>query len=435
MNRMSLRAALYILPFALFFAANAPAREASFIKPGIWRGEFTVNGDKLPFNFEVKGRSAENATLTLINGTRRDVFKVTQPAPDTIYVKMNTYDAAIEARIESRTRLVGVYKSLVPSQRGGDLPFIGEHGKRYRFVDAKQNVAPQADLSGKWAIEILTKDSAANQVALLKQKGNHLSGVFMTVVGDTRELEGTVQGDTFYLSGFTGPSPVLVKGKIDEEGGITGAIALGIYRNTKFEGRKSDQVELPDPYKLTYLKPGYSKLDFTFPNLEGQPVSLSDAKYQGKVVIVEIIGTWCPNCTDQTRFLAPWFKENQSRGVEAIAIAFEQQDSLDYARYTLGKLKEFFDIRYDLVFGGIADKKVATEKLAGLNFMAAFPTTILIDRKGDVRQIYTGYTGEITGEYYKDYVKRFNATLDELIAEPIPHAGTQAHAGTQVVAN
>jgi peroxiredoxin len=184
-------------------------------------------------------------------------------------------------------------------------------------------------------------------------------------------------------------------------------------------------VELPDPYKLTYLKPGFSKLDFTFPNLDGKPVSLSDDKYQGKVVIVEIIGTWCPNCTDQTRFLAPWFKNNQRRGVEAIAIAFEQEDNFDYFKHTVGKFKEFFDIRYDLVFGGIADKKVATEKLAGLNYMAAFPTTILIDRQGEVRQIYTGYTGEITGDYYKDYVKRFNTVLDELIAEPNPYAASQ----------
>src|SRR5690606_20572168 len=103
---------------------------------------------------------------------------------------------------------------------------------------------------------------------------------------------------------------------------ITGTISTGIYRTTKFEGVKSAEVELPDPYKLTYLKPGYTKLDFTFPDLDGRPVSLSDAKYRGKVVIVEIIGTWCPNCTDQTRFLAPWFKANRHRGVEAIAIGF-----------------------------------------------------------------------------------------------------------------
>lgn len=418
---VKLRSLLWLLPAALMMASSAHAEKTAFPKAGVWRGVFDVNGDALPFEFEVKGKRAEDATFTLINGARRDDFKVQQTAPDTLFIKMNTYDAAIEAKIESREKLVGVYKSLVPSQRGSDLPFVGEYGKKYRFVEPSKNVKPAADLNGKWAIEILSKQAGNNQVALLQQKGNQLGGVFMTVVGDTRELSGTVQGNEFFLSGFTGPSPVLIKGTIDENGSITGAISLGIYRTTKFEGRKQDTVELPDPYKLTYLKPGYSKLDFTFPDLDGKPVSLSDAKYQGKVVLVEIIGSWCPNCTDQTRFLSPWYQANKDRGVEIIAIAFEQEDSLEYARYTLGKLREFFDIKYDIVFGGIADKKVATEKLGALNFMAAFPTTIVIDRKGEVREIYTGYTGEITGEYFKDYTRKFNENMDALLAEPNPY--------------
>lgn len=393
-------------------------------KEGVWRGEFDVNGETLPFNFEIRGSRAGEQTLTLINGTRRDDFRIEKTAPDTIFVRMNTYDAALEAKLERDGRLAGVYKSLVPSQRGSELPFKAQHGQTHRFVESSKNVEPAANLGGKWAIQILSKEPGNNQVALLEQKGNLLTGVFMTVVGDTRELEGTVQGNQFYLSGFTGPSPRLISGTIEEDGSITGTISTGIYRTTKFEGVKSVEVELPDPYKLTYLKPGYTKLDFTFPDLEGQPVSLSDAKYQGKVVIVEIIGTWCPNCTDQTRFLAPWFKANRHRGVEAIAIGFEQEDDLEYAKKTLGRLREFFGIEYDLVFGGIADKRVATEKLAALNFMAAFPTTIIIDRKGEVREIYTGYTGEITGQYHESYVAKFNALMDELLAEPPPQKTT-----------
>ncbi|MFM8741908.1 MAG: peroxiredoxin family protein [Cytophagales bacterium] len=177
---------------------------------------------------------------------------------------------------------------------------------------------------------------------------------------------------------------------------------------------------MPDPAALTYLKEGYTKFDFSLPDLNGNTVTLNDAKYKGKVVIIDIVGTWCPNCTDQTTFLAPWFRENKHRGVEAIAVGFEQKDDIEYAKYTLGKLKEKYDIQYDILFGGIADKKVASEKFAALNKMMAFPTTIIIDRKGNVRQIHTGYTGSITGKYYKNYVKKWNKTLDELIAEPVP---------------
>jgi hypothetical protein len=119
-------------------------------------------------------------------------------------------------------------------------------------------------------------------------------------------------------------------------------------------------------------------------------------------------------------FLSPWFNKNHNRGVEAIAIGFEQKDSLEYAKYTLGKLKDKYNIQYDIVFGGLADKKLVSQKLPALNKFVAFPTTIIIDRKGDVREIYTGYTGAVTGKYYQDYEKKFNKLLDELIAEPVP---------------
>jgi hypothetical protein len=116
--------------------------------------------------------------------------------------------------------------------------------------------------------------------------------------------------------------------------------------------------------------------------------------------------------------------------VEAVAVAFEQEDNFDYFKKTLTTFKDYFDIRYDIVFGGIADKKVATEKLKGLNYMAAFPTTIIIGRDGKVREIYTGYTGTVTGEYHQDYVARFNSLLDGLIAEPDPYAASAATATT-----
>ncbi len=397
----------------------AAEKKPLFLKEGVWRGVFTVNEANVPFNFEFKGKDPEHAVFSLINGTRRDEFKVKRVGDDSLFIKMNTYDAALFAKIESDGRITGEYRSLVPNFRGNALPFVAEAGKKYRFVEPGKDVKPAVNLSGKWELQIYSKEPTPNRIGLLKQDGNRLTGVIMSVVGDSRELEGTVQGNEFELSGFTGPSPIYIKGHINDDQSFTGELSLGIYNNVKFDGNKNANAELPDPYKLTYLKEGYKKLDFTLPDLSGKEVSLSDAKYKGKVVIVEIIGTWCPNCTDQTAFLAPWFKKNKDRGVEAIAIGFEQKDDLAYARYTLGKLKDKYGIEYDILFGGIADKKVASEKLPALNRMMAFPTTIIIDRNGDVRQIHTGYTGEVTGNYFKDYVKKWNDDLDALIAEPV----------------
>lgn len=444
---MSLKRSSWVAWLLVGVSTAALAGTEKFPAEGVWRGEFTVDGDPIPFNFELTGKDAASATFTLLNGSRRDNFVVERVSEDTLSVPMNTYDAALLIRIIDDKHLTGEYQDLVPSRNGArNIPFTAEHGIRWRFVDPAKNVAPAADLTGKWAIQQSDKSYIAStlvgrretnaqeianrrgQVGLFTQKGNYLSGVIMTAVGDSRELEGTVQGNRFYLSHFSGPSPRLIKGTIDEDGNIQGAFGSGIYNVVRFEGHRDDQAELPDPYKLTYLKDGRRTINFTFPDLEGKPVSLSDEKYKGKVVIVEIIGTWCPNCTDQTYFLAPWFKENQHRGIEAIAVAFEQEDSFEYFQKTLRKFKKYFDIRYDIVFGGIADKKVATEKIKGVNYMAAFPTTFIIDRKGEVREIYTGYTGTVTGKYYEDYVRRFNALIDELVAEPNPYKTQQVAA-------
>ncbi|MFC4313934.1 peroxiredoxin family protein [Steroidobacter flavus] len=423
-----------VLLVACVSAASAFAGPKKFPDEGVWRGEFTVDGEAIPFNFEVKGKDAAGAKFSLINGTRRDHFVVERVSDDELSVPMNTYDAALAIKIVDGKHLQGEYRDLVPKRKGArNLPFTAEYGRSWRFVEPSKQAAAAVDLTGKWALhqaddaELRDKnnnerDNRRNQVGLFKQDGTHLSGVIMTSVGDTRELDGIVQGNRFYLSHFSGPSPRLIKGTVDEDGNLQGSSGSGIYNVARFEGERSDNVELADPYKLTRLKEGQTRIDFTFPNLKGQPVSLKDDKYRGKVVIVEVIGTWCPNCTDQTKFLAPWFKQNKHRGVEAIAIAFEQEDSFEYFQKTVGKFQSFFDIQYDLVFGGVADKKVATEKLAGLNYMAAFPTTLLIDRNGEVREIYTGYTGEVTGQYFKDYVTKFNHVLDELIAEPDPYS-------------
>jgi len=416
-----------MLSAALLFSSAALAGNVKpFPKQGVWRGVFNVAESQVPFNFELKGKDAKNAIFTLLNGSRRDDFHVERLGTDSVYIKMNTYDAALVAKIDDDGHLSGEYRSLVPGFRGNSLPFTAEHGKSYRFVEPGKDVKPADDISGKWEIKTYTKEAVPASIALLKQKGNKITGVIMTVVGDTRELEGTVQGNEFQLSGFTGPSPFIVRGKINEDGSLSGEQGFGIYKNLKFDAVKNEKAELPDPYALTYLKPGYSKLDFTFPDLNGKPVSLSDDKYKGKVVIIETIGTWCPNCTDQTVFLAPWIRKNQSRGVEAIAIGFEQKDDLEYAKYTLGKLRDKYNITYDILFGGIADKKVVAEKLPALNKFIAFPTTIIIDRKGEVREIYTGYTGTVTGKYYEDYERKFNKVLDQLLAEPVPEAITTA---------
>lgn len=235
-------------------AALAVEKKNLFLKEGVWRGVFTVNEANVPFNFELKGKDAEHAVFILINGNRRDEYKVKRIADDSLYIDINTYDAALFAKIESDGHISGEYRSLVPGFGGSTLPFVAEAGKRYRFVESGKDIKPACDLTGKWELQIYGKGPTPNRIGLLKQEGNKLTGVIMSVVGDSRELEGTVQGNEFELSGFTGPCPIYIKGKIKDDQSFSGELSLGIDNTVKFAGEKNAQAELPDPYKLTYLR-------------------------------------------------------------------------------------------------------------------------------------------------------------------------------------
>jgi thiol-disulfide isomerase/thioredoxin len=135
------------------------------------------------------------------------------------------------------------------------------------------------------------------------------------------------------------------------------------------------------------------------------------------VVILQLFGTWCPNCMDETRFLIPWYNQNAGRGVEIIGLAFERKDDFNYASTRVKRMDSKMNVPYDLVIAGTNDKEKAALKLPMLNKIASFPTTIFIGRDGKVKKIHTGFSGPGTGKYYKEYIKEFNETVNSLLKE------------------
>jgi thiol-disulfide isomerase/thioredoxin len=168
---------------------------------------------------------------------------------------------------------------------------------------------------------------------------------------------------------------------------------------------------------LTYLKEGFDKISFSFPDMEHNRISPSDEKYEGKVLILQIFGTWCPNCMDETKFLTQWYNDNHDRGVEILGLAYERKDDFDYASARVKKMKEKLGVPYDFVIAGTNDKEKAAETLPMLNKVIAFPTTIFIGKDGKVKHIRTGFEGPGTGIYYERFKERFNQIMGDLLAE------------------
>ena len=394
-------------------ASPASASPAPFSALGPWRGVFELRpGIEVPFNFEIRTTANGQSEAFFRNG--EESFKggrVTQTA-DSFFIALDQYDNELAFPI-GQGALTGSLRHQ--DKKGNPLTVRIEPGKLDRFPD--NGATPAGNLSGTY--DVTFTSAAGNEekvVGLFKQEGSRLTGTFLRVTGDSRYLEGIVQGNEFYLSSFFGSGPAYYKGTFTKDGHLTGE-NIGARGTTPFTGVLNPQAALPDPYKLTYLKPGYDVFSFSFPDIDGKTVTLQDPRFKNKVVIITIGGTWCPNCVDEASFLAPWYKENRSRGIEVVSIQYERSADTAFVRKVLTRMRDRYDIQYTQIFGGIADKQAVAASLPSLNTFLAFPTTIIIDRKGRVARIHTGYTGPATGPYYQEFLKEFNAGIDALVKE------------------
>ena len=382
-----------------------------------------VTDGELPFIFEVKYVTKDSFYIEIINGDERivvDDIKIGRDksqAKDTILINFPVFDSYIRGFFLENA-IDGEW--VVRSKENYRIPFIARHGRDYRFTNLRKE--PAMDVSGRWdaTFEIGTEDEYKG-VGEFKQDGNHLTGTFLTETGDYRYLEGTVQANKLYLSCFDGSHAFLFEGKINpKDSTMIGSFRSGNAYQTSWEAKFNPNAKLKDANALTFLKPGYDRFDFTFENTAGKTVSLKDARYQNKVKIIQIMGTWCPNCRDETDFLVNYLKEHPDQDVEVIALAFERYKEKDKAMEALKRYQEHFKMDYELLLAGNSNKAEASNVLPMLNAVLAYPTMIVIDKNNRVQRIHTGFSGPATSEY-----KQFKAEFSRFILQLLSNKSVQ----------
>lgn len=382
-------------------------------KAGAWRAVIEMQGQQLPFNLIISSDSTGGVDAFVKNADENLLLDEVNLIGDSVEMALHIFDAKIKAKVNGDS-LNGFF--IINYTAGYRLTFKAAFGQDFRFIKTdKSQVVP--DFSGKYAIQFFNEKDTSKAIGIFTQQGNYAEGTFLTPTGDYRYLEGNIIDNALHLSTFDGNHLFLFKIKKVNDSTLVGEQWLGRGRHRLWEGKKNPNATLPDPESLTHLKKGFDKIEFSFPDVGGSKVSLTDERFKNKVVILQVLGTWCPNCMDETKFLVPWYEKNKNRGVEILGLAYERKPDFAYASERVKKMKAKLNVGYDVLIAGESDNAKALETLPQLNQFPGWPMTIFVGKDGKVKHIHTGFSGPGTGIYYEEHVQRFNKIVAELLAE------------------
>jgi len=404
---------LTILLFVSIFDSLGQKNTAPQLGP--WRVEVKHFSGNLPFNFIIsKGKTSKTFDIKIQNGSEKFSLGESFFRGDSLVIPFDLYDSEIVGLLTSAKKMNGFWIMKRDGKAIFRIPLEASAGSTERYTHLKPS---KINVSGNWMADFSSDENIHSPgVGMFKQVGNSVTGTFLKTSGDYRFLQGNVSGDSLFMSYFDGSYcmqiRVKVKGKAFEGNFYTG---LAGKRNLK--ATLNPKASLPDLKKVTYLKPGFDRIDFSLPDPEGNKISLQDARFKGKVVVIELMGSWCPNCIDESRFLAPYYKKNKSKGLEVIGLSFEYSDDI---KISGPKIKNFIakiGIPYPIVLAGKPDDPTIEKVLPMLHKINGYPTTFIIDKQGKVREIHTGFSGPGTGMYHTDWIQEFDKTIQALLTE------------------
>lgn len=377
-----------------------------------------LRADSLPISCNVEILKEGGRQVWVIrNGDERIRVTEMDERGDSVFFRMPVFESAFRLQRNAAGPVSGIWIKATSRQdvvqpvafRPGTVRYPTDLGR------AKYNV------SGRWRVTFIRPDgSPLAAVAEFSQRGEKLTGTFLTPTGDYRYLEGVVTGDSLRLSCFDGSHAYFFGARIGERNRIgQGVFASGLTYRETWTAVKDPSAKIDESLSGMSLKAGEETLAFRFRDLDGNLLTLSDNRFRGKVVVIQIMGSWCPNCMDETAFLSRYYDNNRGRGVEMLALAFEYGTDTSRARKNLARLRDRYTVAYPILNTGVSSSDtLRTEKtLPELTPIKAFPTTIFIGRDGRVKKIHGGFAGPATGVHHEAYKREFEKTISDLLRE------------------
>jgi thiol-disulfide isomerase/thioredoxin len=364
-----------------------------------------VNGLEIPFRFEIAGNGSA-VSGWFFNGDEKVLSTGGTFENNTLTLNFDHYATAVEAAVVNG-RLVGTYNRAT-----GYYPF---YARRFTPPAAFPNEVPQID--GLWQIPTNSDKGEAAWRFIVRQSGAEVTAAILRVDGDTGALSGTYRNGKFIVSHFSGARPLVLELTPQQDG------SLEIVRNRTVknvavraaEAKLKGVPEPTDPSRHSSVKDPTQPFKFSFPDITGKVLLNTDERFKNKVVIVSISGSWCPNCHDEAPFLAELYKKYRAKGLEIVALSFEEDSQKEKGYPRLLAFNKRYGIEYPVVLAG--PQADLAEKVPQIHNLNSFPTTIFVGRDGLVRSVHAGFAGAVSGVFHSSAKEEITANVERLLAE------------------
>ncbi len=376
---------------------------------GSWRAVLEQAGGPLRFAIVVEANGA-GWRGRLCNGPACEPLSGVRLEGDSVAFEIAGYAAAIVAGWAGDS-LIGTYRNV--GRRGPrTIPF---HASRGSWPVTR---GPES-LLGRWDAWFHTGMESSPRIVELRNGRLGLEGTVISGAGDYGHFAGVWAGDSFALSHFDGSYVYRLTGRLDGDT-LRGTFHAGLRSQTPFTAVRSTGGPHLRPLAEITRADSARPFRFAFPDLDGRLVSSADPRFRGKVVLVDLFGTWCPNCHDAAPHLVRLYRDYHARGLEIVGLAYEvtgdtAQDARQVRRY-----RDKFGIAFPLLLAGTSENEAVGASLPQLEGFGAFPTTIFLDRTGRVRRIQAGFYGPATGAEHERLVAAMRREVEALLAEPDP---------------
>ena len=385
---------------AFLFTSILSSLAPSIALAASWDGTVLVNNVSVPFRIDIEGNRG-----WFWNGDERVLSTAGVWEGNRLTLRFAQYGSVLKASLED-----GVLNGTYDRDKRGVYPF--------RAVPAKAIFGePNApSIAGVWELPVKSPKGELAWRFVVRQNGAAVSGAILRIDGDTGTLTGTYWEGAFRLSHFSGARPLVVEARPQPDGSLEIVLnGKDTYRAERTEKARAENRPAPaESFHHTSFTDTQEPFRFAFPDLAGRLVRNTDREFQGKVLLVAVSGSWCPNCHDEAPYLQSLYRKYKAEGLEVVALSFEEAEQLAKPERLRAFVKEY-GLEYTVLLAGEPDELQA--KLPQARNLNSWPTTVFLGRDGRVRGVHAGFSSHATGSFYDEQAVEMEGLIQRLLKE------------------